>query len=117
MNRRTPLRRAPIRSFPLVPASDAQRAKVRGRDCLICGRRPVDPAHVVPRKHGGCDQPDCVVALCRPCHRAYDKDGFDLWPWLRRTRRFHRELAHARAHVGLRTLRRGASGRGWDGGS
>jgi hypothetical protein len=61
-----------MRPFPLVPASEAQRTKVRGRDCLICGRKPVDPAHIVPRKHGGCDHPDCVIPLCRPCHRAYD---------------------------------------------
>jgi hypothetical protein len=113
VRRATTLRRSPMRPFPLVPASEAQRAKVRGRDCLICGRKPVDPAHIVPRKHGGCDHPDCVIPLCRPCHRAYDTRNFNLWPWLHRTRRYHRELAHARAHIGLRNLRRGVSGRGW----
>jgi HNH endonuclease len=60
------------------PAAPAQRAKVAGRECLVCGWRPADPAHLVPRSPGGCDHPDCVVPLCRTHHRRYDRGQLDL---------------------------------------
>lgn len=63
-------------------ASDAQRAKVAGRACLVCGRIVVDPAHLVSRALGGCDDPDCVVALCRRYHRDYGSGRLDLLPYL-----------------------------------
>jgi 5-methylcytosine-specific restriction endonuclease McrA len=100
--RRTPLQRvgvAPPERPPLA-ASDAQRAKVAGQPCLVCARTVrVDPAHLVPRSLGGCDDPACVVPLCRRCHRAYDSGELDLLPWLEP--RFRLELAHAVGHLGL----------------
>ena len=48
-----PRRRTPLRRSAVSPASPEQRAKVAGRACLVCGMRPVDPAHLVPRSLGG----------------------------------------------------------------
>lgn len=88
----------------ISPASEAQREKVRGRSCLRCvrGERDgvkVDPAHVIPRGMGGCDDALCVVPLCRECHRAYDDGDLDLLPYLEP--RWRREVGHAVEHVGL----------------
>jgi len=104
--RRTPLRRAGYRG-----ASEAQRAKVRGERCLVCGQRPVDPAHLVARARGGCDQPECVVALCRSHHRAFDRGTLDLLPRLEPDHRC--ELAHAVGHLGLVGALRRVTGRRW----
>jgi hypothetical protein len=93
LQRRTPLRRSRI-----ARASDAQRAKVAGQRCLVCGERRVDPAHLVPRSLGGCDQPDCIVPLDRRCHRAFDRGELDLLPYLEPG--YRAELAHRLRHVG-----------------
>lgn len=106
------LRRAPMLPLPLVPASERQRAKVIGRECLVCGRTPCDPAHIVPRKRGGCDHEDCVVPLCRPCHRAYDKRGFVLAHHL--GSEFAVEIRHALGHTTPAGLDRGLAGGGWN---
>jgi hypothetical protein len=106
IQRRTPLRRSHIAS-----ASDAQRAKVAGQRCLVCGGRPVDPAHLVPRSLGGCDDPECVVPLDRRCHRAYDGGELDLLPYLEP--RHRPELAHAVLHIGLLRLLRRLTGPRW----
>jgi hypothetical protein len=106
LRRRTPLRRSAV-----GPASEAQRAKVAGRGCLVCGQRPVDPAHLVPRSLGGCDQPDCVVALCRTHHRLYDRGRLDLLPHLEP--RHRAELAHGLVHLGLLGLLRRVTGTRW----
>lgn len=95
--RRTPLRRRRPRG-----ASEAQRDKVAGQRCLVCGSRPVDPAHLVARARGGCDHRDCVVALCRSCHRAFDQGQLDLLAHLEPHSR--RELAHALSHLSLVSL-------------
>jgi hypothetical protein len=84
---------------------------VTGQACLICGRRPVDPAHLVPRSLGGCDHPDCVVPLCRPCHRAYDRGALDVLPQLEP--RFRTELAHALTHLSLVGVLRRVTGVRW----
>ena len=105
--RRTPLRRTTrLTAAGPAAASAAQRRKVTGRPCLVCGaRRGVDPAHLVPRSLGGCDAPECVIALCRRHHRAYDAGALDLLPYLEPTCRA--EICHAVAHLGLiGTLRR-----------
>jgi len=113
LHRRTPLRRGaalarqsslrrrtPLERSPSLAASQAQRDKVAGRACIVCGATiAIDPAHVIPRSLGGCDHPDCVVALCRLHHRAYDHERLDLVPYLEP--RFRREAAHAVWHVGL----------------
>jgi hypothetical protein len=93
-------RRTSLDRSPSLAASQAQRDKVAGQPCLVCGATTrIDPAHVIPRSLGGCDHPDCVVALCRLHHRAYDRGRLDLVPYLEP--RFRREAAHAVAHVGL----------------
>jgi hypothetical protein len=64
----------------------AQRVKVAEAFCLYCGRDraslPIDPAHLWDRSRGGCDDPACIVPLCRECHRAYDEHRLDLLPLL-----------------------------------
>jgi hypothetical protein len=104
-------RRTPLRRFAVSPASPAQRAKVAGRACLVCGRRPVDPAHLVPRSLGGCDHPDCVAPLCRRCHRLYDRGELDLVSHLEP--RYRAELAHGLLHLGLLRLLRRVTGTRW----
>lgn len=60
-------------------ASPEQREKVKGRVCLNCaGGPPCDPAHLTSRGAGGCTHPDCVVPLCRVCHREFDEGRLDL---------------------------------------
>jgi hypothetical protein len=92
-------------------ASDAQRLRVGGRGCLICGRRPVDPAHLVPQRLGGCAEADCVVPLCRAHHRLFDRARLRLAPYLAGGE-FGREIAHAIEHVGAAHLGE-ALERGW----
>lgn len=75
----------PGRGFAVAPA---QRAKVKLLVCLGCGREvdpdasgewTIDPAHLVPRSAGGCDDALCVLPLCRHhyistegCHPIFD---------------------------------------------
>jgi hypothetical protein len=118
LQRRTTLRRTeglrrttPLRRSRIAPASDAQRAKVAGQRCLVCGERPVDPAHLVPRSLGGCDDADCVVPLCRIHHRLYDRGEFDLLPYLEP--RYRAEVVHGVLHLGLVSLLRRVTGVRW----
>jgi predicted restriction endonuclease len=105
LRRRTPLTRAAV-----APASPAQRAKVAGQRCIVCGAATrIDPAHLVPRAIGGCDEADCVVALCRTHHRAYDQAGLDLVAFLEPD--YRREVAHAVLHLGLTGSLRRLGGR------
>ena len=113
--RRRALRRtAPLARTSASPASAIQRAKVARLRCLVCGPATrIDPAHLVPRSLGGCDEADCVVPLCRTHHRAYDQGGLDLVAHLEPD--WRREAAHAVGHLGLvgalrRLGRRPASG-------
>jgi hypothetical protein len=106
LRRRTRLRRSAV-----SPASPAQRAKVAGQACLVCGERPVEPAHLVPRSLGGCDHPDCAAPLCRTHHRLYDRGELDLLPHLEP--RHRAELAHGLRHVGLLRLLRRVTGTRW----
>ena len=112
LRRRTPLRRGGLlrrtqlrrgragrQRRGISEASVVQREKVAGARCLACGRVPCDPGHLVPRSLGGCDEADCVVPLCRPCHRDFDERRLDLLPYLEP--RHRAELAHALLHVGL----------------
>jgi hypothetical protein len=115
---RPPARRAPLKRTTALkrtafaPASVAQRAKVKGRRCLVCASPTrIDPAHLIARSVGGCDDALCVVALCRSCHRRYDSGALDLVAYLEPDHRA--EAAHAVAHVGLATaLRRISNTRG-----
>jgi len=119
--RRTPLARSTsLRPGPwtrsgtrgrAMAASDAQRAKVVGRWCVVCRQtKGITPAHLTPRSLGGCDDPDCVVPLCWMHHRAYDTGRLELLAHLEP--RWRVELAHAVLHLGLiGALRRLTRGR------
>ena len=77
--------------------------------CAACGgTERVDPAHLVARSQGGCDHPDCVVPLCRACHRAFDDGALELLPYLEP--RYRRELAHGLRHLSLVDLVRRLGG-------
>jgi hypothetical protein len=93
-------RRTPLERSPFAAASPAQRDRTNGAPCIVCGARTrVDPAHLVPRALGGCDDALCVVPLCRVHHRAYDRGVLDLVPVLEPAHRA--EAAHAVGHLGL----------------
>lgn len=95
-------------------AHAAQRDKVRGRACAACGQmadeyRAIDPAHLCARGLGGCDDPACVIPLCRTmdggCHGRFDRGELDLAPYLEPG--YRAEVAHCVTHLGLYgTLRR-----------
>ncbi len=83
-------------------ASPAQRAKVDGLACLVCGREKsdyvaIDPAHLWPRGAGGCNDALCVGPLCRDssggCHRLFDNGELDILPALI-THGYFAEIAH-----------------------
>jgi len=118
--RHTPLARAtPLRPGPwmrsgtrcgAMAASEAQRAKIVGRWCVVCQQtKGITPAHLTPRSLGGCDDPDCVVPLCWIHHRAYDTGRLELLAHLEP--RWRVELAHAVLHLGLIGALRRLSGR------
>jgi hypothetical protein len=111
LDRRSTLHReTPLKRHPFAPASAAQRAKVAGRRCLVCNATArIDPAHLIPRSLGGCDDALCVVALCRRCHRRYDMGTIDLTGHLEPGHRA--EAAHAVLHLGLAGALRRISGR------
>jgi hypothetical protein len=101
----------PLHHHPLIPASPQQRAKVRFLRCLVCDRAPVDPAHLVPQRIGGCGHPDCVIPLCRTHHRLYDHGRLSLAPYMGRA--FRKERAHAHLHASAAALKRALRGGGW----
>lgn len=109
---RTPLvRKAPLKRATSMAATDAQRAAVAGRPCIVCGfQRRVDAAHLVPRALG-CGDALCVCPLCRRCHAAYDAGELDLLPHLEPG--WRAQLAHAVGHVGLVGALRRIGGRDW----
>ena len=83
-----------------MAATESQRAAVAGRNCIVCGTDcRIDPAHLIPRSLGGCGHALCVTALCRRCHRAFDRGELDLLPYLEPE--WRPQLAHAVGHVGL----------------
>lgn len=90
---------------PISPASTAQREKVKRTSCFVTGRtEEVDPAHVISRAHGGCDDESCVLPLWRPIHDALDgrrQDGklFDLLPWITEHKPYD-VIQHAITHTG-----------------
>jgi len=66
----------PKRSF--TPASDEQRDDIRKRASIMPGSGPIDPGHITPRAHGGCDDPLCVVPLYRTAHLLFDDGKLDI---------------------------------------
>ena len=111
-----PLRRTtPLRRTRSMAATEAQRAAVAGRACIVCGSdQRIDAAHLIPRSLGGCGDALCVTALCRRCHRAYDRGELDLLPYLEPA--WRARLAHAVGHAGLIGALRRISGQRWSGG-
>lgn len=78
-------------------ASQPQRVKVKNEGtCRVCRNEEPDPAHITPRSIGGCNDPACVMALGRRCHRLYDEHRLDVLPYLTRD-----EQAHAVLHLGI----------------
>lgn len=98
------------RTRPVGHASPQQRAKVRWETwCRVCGAQASDPAHVTARAQGGCDEPDCVIPLCRSCHRLFDEGlGVEVLPVLSRE-----EQAHAVLHIGILGALRRTTGLCW----
>lgn len=92
--------------------SAAQRSKVAGRGCVVCGRRPSLAVRLVPARLGGCRSAECVIALCRTDQVAYESGELSLAPYVEAG--FEVELAHAVAHVGADRLGRALHGGGWE---
>lgn len=92
-------------------ASIAQRRKVAGQSCVVCGDSPCHPAHVIDRALGGDDDPRAVVALCPPHHRAYDTGRLSLLEHLEP--RHREELAYAVSLVGLLAALRRLTNQRW----
>lgn len=94
-----------------MAATDAQRAAVAGRFCIVCGTdRRIVPAHLIPRSMSGCGDPLCVIPACRIHHREYDRGQLDLLPYLELG--WRPQVAHAVGHAGLiGALRRICGGR------
>lgn len=43
--------------------------------CEHCGKRAVDIHHIIYRSHGGTDEVENLIALCRKCHdMAHDNE-------------------------------------------
>lgn len=87
-----------------LPVSPEQRVKVIESPCLVCGRVPVDAAHLVPQRLGGCRSPECVLPLCRTHHRLYDTNRLSLALFLGPEQ--DAELRHALTHVSEAELQR-----------
>jgi hypothetical protein len=107
IKRRIPLKRVPPRPAQVrqgFEASTLQRVKVGGLPCLVCGASPCDPAHLAARAQGGCDDPACVVPLCRACHRRFDIGVLSLLEHLEP--RWRKEIAHCVTHLGLMAAQR-----------
>ena len=106
-------RRQPLQRTPSLAATDAHRAAVAGRRCVVCGaEHGIDAAHLIPKSPGGCGDALCVTALCRRCHRAYDAGRLDLLPYLEPE--WRAQIAHAVGHVGMIGALRRISGRAAD---
>jgi cytochrome c553 len=59
----------------------------------------VDPGIRCRARAEGAGDPDCVVALCRLCHRAFEDGRLDLLPHLEP--RHRPELAHGLSPLGV----------------
>ena len=92
-------------------ASKEQRQKVKDSLCAYCGFGPADPAHLASRAQGGCDSRDCVIPLCRRCHRWFDQGALDLEP-VSALPEFTVERAHMASHLTLEQCRRRLRGYG-----
>lgn len=89
---------------PISPASDVQRAFIKGKFCIVCGADElIDPAHIIDRSLLSDRQDDlrAVVPLCRwGCHTDYDEHRLDLLPYLEQDG-WREHLAFAVARFGF----------------
>lgn len=98
-------------------ASPAQRAAVKDQPCVVCGVLGVDPAHLTPRGGGwgGCDDPLCVIPLCRLHHGIFDgripaaNEPVDLAPVIALPE-FAPQRAHMATHLDFVTALQRLSG-------
>jgi hypothetical protein len=74
--------RSTLRQGRGFSASPAQRRKVADMVSIVSAQGPCDASHLVPRAHGGCDHPDCVIPLTRAEHGAFDDGRLDILPFL-----------------------------------
>lgn len=105
---------APRRQPKVIsPATPEQREIVRGRACIVCGRQPCHPSHLIDRSSAPSagDDPRAVVPLCPTHHREYDEGPLDLSPFLEP---YYREsIAWAVEAVGLFLALRRITKSGW----
>lgn len=106
-------RRPAAKRQPISEASPEQRAKVKGKACIVCRRPgPCDPMHLIDRSLASDDgDPRRVVPGCRECHRRFDEEDLDLLPYLEP--HFREEVAFAVEQVGLITALLRLSGDSW----
>jgi len=58
-----------------------------GGKCEYCGKKAIDPHHIIYRSHGGDNKKENIVALCRTCHddvRILQKIAKDPKKYIRR---------------------------------
>jgi hypothetical protein len=95
--RQQPLtRKTKPKRHAISPASPAQRAKIKGKECVVCSAPATTPMHLWPRGNGGCD-PLCVLPACWACHRAYDTKKLNLLAHI--VTHYRAEIAHAQLHT------------------
>lgn len=63
----------PLAEYRALVADIKGRARGRCEVPWCRLRKPLDPAHVIPRSAGGADTADNIVAVCRSCHRKMDE--------------------------------------------
>jgi hypothetical protein len=98
----------------ISPATSEQRALVKDRACVVCGRQPCDPAHLVDRSLAPLagDDPRAVVPLCRATHhREFDEGQLDLSAYLEP--HWRESIAWAVEAVGLFPALRRITKRRW----
>jgi hypothetical protein len=101
--RRSEMQRKPskLKRGPVGYASAVQKAKVKREGLRIeaaghFSSGHLEPAHIVSRTHGGCNDEDCVTALTHTQHLLYDRGELDVLPHLTLD-----EQAHAVKHIGI----------------
>lgn len=101
--KRSQMERKPstLKQTPLGHASVEQKEKVlreglrfETKDVFDDGR--LEPAHIVPRPHGGCDHKDCVCPLTHLQHERYDRGELSILEHLTLA-----EQSHAVGHIGI----------------
>lgn len=57
------------------------RKRIFGHRCAYCGQKPkhLTIDHVIPKSHGGSDEPRNLVPACLSCNGK--KKNLDLWDW------------------------------------